>query len=115
MKSYFLGKKEANVELSEPSMIGNNSLLQTGVRIIGPVIIGNNCIIGPNVKIGPNVSIGDNVTIKNCQIDNSIIMNDCKIDSKIHISHSIMPYRCEIETLDKTKLILSEDSKISLQ
>ena len=115
MKSYFLGKKEANVELSEPSMIGNNSLLQTGVKIIGPVIIGNNCIIGPNVKIGPNVSIGDNVTIRNCQIDNSIIMNDCKIDSKIHISHSIMPYRCEIETLDKTKLILSEDSKISLQ
>jgi glucose-1-phosphate thymidylyltransferase len=114
MKSYFFGSKEENVQLGEPSMIGTNSKLQNGVKIIGPVLIGKNCSIGPNVTIGPNVSIGDNVSIKNSDIDNSIIMTDCKIDSKMHISNSIIPYRSEISSSSSANLILSEDSKISL-
>lgn len=115
MKSYFLGKKDENVEIIEPSMIGSGTVLHSGSKILGPVIIGKNCIIGDNAIIGPNVSIGDNTTVKNCQIDNSIVMNDCYINSNIHISNSIIPYRCEITTSEYAKLILSEDSKLSLE
>lgn len=114
MEPYFYGKKEENAEIVPSVMVGKGTIIYPNSKIIGPVLIGNDCIIGPNVKIGPNVSIGNNVRIENCEIDNSIIMNECLINSKIHLSQSIVPYRCNIEASGNTKLILAEDSKLSL-
>jgi len=84
-------------------------------NITQPVIIGSNCQIDNSVKIGPYVSIGDNVTLKNCQIDNSIVMDDCIIDSNIHISDSIIANNSVIENkeLKKHVFLLGERSKIN--
>ncbi|HWY34681.1 MAG TPA: glucose-1-phosphate thymidylyltransferase, partial [Nitrosopumilaceae archaeon] len=59
MKPYFLGKKEADVSISGNVMVGENTVLKTGSKIIGPVIIGKNCTIDSGTQIGPNTSIGD--------------------------------------------------------
>lgn len=70
--------------------IGKNTRIRSGTYIVGPVVIGENCDIGPNVVILPSTTIGDNVSIRSfTEIQNSIIMNDCRIYSHGQISNSI--------------------------
>ena len=84
-------------------------------NIIHPVIIGKNCDIDDSVTLGPYVSVGDGVTLKNCKIDNSIVMDNCLIDSNIHISDSIIASNSIIENknLKKHAFLLGERSKIN--
>jgi len=114
MKPYFHGKKIGNVELNGKVITGMNSEIENNTSIIGPVLIGNNCKIGINVKIGPNVSIGDNCILENCTIENSIIMDNCKINEVKKISQSIIGYNSKISKAKDSLFILCEDSKIEL-
>ena len=94
---------------------GKNTIITSDSHIQGPVIIGKNCKIGPSVRLGPYVSVGDNSELKDCNIENSIIMKNCKIDAKIQLSNSIISHGSEIEHSDsKHQLLLGERSKIKL-
>jgi len=85
------GEVEEGVVLREKVSIGKNTRVRSGSYIVGPVVIGENCDIGPNVVILPSTTIGDNVTIRSfTEIQNSIIMNDCRIYSHGKISNSIV-------------------------
>ena len=89
----------------------------TNVKIDGPVIIGNNCKILGNTSIGPNVSVGDNSIISASHIENSIIMNNCKIDTVTKIKDSIIASNSEIKdnSVNEDKIfLLGEGSKLSL-
>ena len=116
MKPFFLGKKDDQAEISGNTMIGKNTHISKEARIIGPVIIGENCVI--DAKIGPNVSIGNNCILKNCEIENSIIMNNCKIETDSKIEKSIIAPNSEIQAnLERSEgkmLLLGEGSKIRL-
>ncbi len=116
MKPYFLGEKDEKVEISGNVMIGENTHLCNGAKIIGPVIIGKNCII--ESEIGPNTSIGDNCILKYCKIENSIIMNNCKIETDEKIKNSIIASDSEIKSKVEGEigkmLLLGEGSKIRL-
>jgi len=97
-------------------IIGNNCVIEENVIIQGPTIIGNNCKILSKSKIGPNVSIGDNSIISVSLIENSIIMQNCIIDSIAEIKDSIIANNSEIiDGKDTAKIfLLGEGSKISL-
>ena len=73
-------------------VIGKNSSISRDSFITGPAIIGDHCTIGPAARIGPYVSVGNNSVLKKCDVENSIIMDGCKINSKIHISDSIVAH-----------------------
>ena len=96
--------------------IGKNTNISRDSFITGPVIIGDNCNIGPATRIGPHVSIDNNCSIKQCDIENSIIMADCKIDAKITISDSIVAHASEITNhhLKKHQFLLGERSQVRL-
>ena len=96
--------------------IGKNTTISRDSFITGPAIIGDNCIIGPAARIGPHVSIDTNCTIKQCDIENSIIMADCKIDAKITIADSIIAHASEITNhhLKKHQFLLGERSQVRL-
>jgi len=116
MISYFHGKKEDNVSLKGNIMVGEKTIIKSGADIEGPVIIGNNCHIEAGVRIGPNTSIGDNSIIKKGDIENSIIMADCEIDSNIKIRDSIIAFHSKIKTQklhDGKIFLLGEGSEIS--
>ncbi len=54
---------------------------------------------------------------KNCNIENSIIMSDCKITSKVDLSSSIIAYGSEIEDNEipkKHEFLLGERSHLKL-
>ena len=99
-------------------MIGKNTILKSNVKIFGPVIIGYNCIIKEHSIIGPNTSIGNDCNISKCQVSESIIMNNCNIDSDIKIRDSIIAYNSEIiinnQNTNEKKFLLGEGTKITL-
>ncbi len=85
------GEIEEGVIIRGKVAIGKNTKIRSGTYIVGPVVIGDNCDIGPNVVILPSTTIGNNVSIRSfTEIQNSIIMNDCRIYSHGQISHSII-------------------------
>ncbi len=116
MKPFFLGERDDQVEILGNVMIGENTFISKGSKIIGPVIIGKNCLV--ESEIGPNASIGDNCILKNCKIENSIIMNDCKIEANSEIKNSIIASNSEIQSnLEENSakmFLLGEGSKIRL-
>tara|TARA_B100000029_G_C17555414_1_gene951541 strand:+ start:585 stop:1625 length:1041 start_codon:yes stop_codon:yes gene_type:complete len=100
----------------ENNIIGEETVIESDVKFTGPVIIGKNCRISSGSLIGPNVSIGDNTTISVSSIENSIIMENCKINSSTEIKNSIIANNSEIkdDAEDKKIFLLGEGSKISL-
>jgi len=98
-------------------VIGKNSLISRDSFVKGPVIIGENCHIGPAARIGPYVSVGNNSSIKRCDVENSIIMADCKIDSKLHITDSIIAHGSEVVDNPEPKrhqFLLGERSQVKI-
>jgi glucose-1-phosphate thymidylyltransferase len=116
MKPYFFGNKEGDVIIEGNVMIGKGTKLKTGSKLIGPLIIGKNCIIENNTRIGPNTSIGDNTNISNSDIEDSIIMNDCSIDSIRKIKNSIISTNSKINEAqsDEKRLLLGEGTNIEI-
>ncbi len=96
--------------------IGKNCTIDPESKIIGPVIIGDNCTIKHSVTIGPNVSIGKNSHLDNCNIKNSIVMDDCVICASIKVIDSIIADGTEIKNNDSNESVylLGERSKITL-
>jgi len=96
---------------------GKDSSVSRDSFIMGPVIIGDNCTIGPRVRIGPYVSIGNNSVLRECDIENSILMQNCKIDTKIHLKDSIVAGGSEITNNQeprKHQFLLGERSQLKL-
>ncbi|AKB27915.1 Glucose-1-phosphate thymidylyltransferase [Methanosarcina siciliae C2J] len=127
------GEIEEGVIIRGKVAIGKNSRIRAGTYIVGPVVIGENCDIGPNVVILPSTTIGDNVSIRSfTEIQNSIIMNDCRISSHGQISNCIIGsnntlgpgftaeekenleinINCKIHTAPKLGTILGDDNRI---
>src|SRR3989338_508601 len=118
MKPYFRGVKEDGVLINGKVMINDSTIIKKGAHIEGPVIIGKNCVIESNTHIGPNTNVGDNSKISKCKISNSILMDNCNIDSEIKIVKSIIAYNSEIISNQKNTnekiLLLGEGTKIIL-
>ncbi|BFI73642.1 glucose-1-phosphate thymidylyltransferase (EC 2.7.7.24) [Nanoarchaeota archaeon] len=68
--------------------IDENTIIENSV-IKGPAIIGKNTII-KNSYIGPYTSIGNNCYIENSEIEDSIIMDGCKIIDIERMSESLI-------------------------
>ena len=108
---------DTDSKIQDNIVVGKNTEISRDSHISGPVIIGKNCKIGPAVRIGKYVSIGDNCIIKNCNIENSIIMSDCKINSRLDLQSSIISHGSEIEDNDtpkKYEFLLGERSHLKI-
>ena len=118
MKPYFSGIKEDDVLIEGNVMIGDGTMINSGSKIIGPVIIGKNCLIDNNVFVGPNTSIGNNTKLSQCNIKNSIIMNNCEINCNVEIKNSIIAPNSKISRDEMNQnekiFLLGEGTKIVL-
>ena len=102
---------------AEDHIVGEDTTIESNVKINGLVTIGDNCHILSGSSIGRNVSIGDNSTIYASGIENSIIMKNCKINSNVEIKNSIIANNSEIidnSSGEEKIFLLGEGSKISL-
>jgi glucose-1-phosphate thymidylyltransferase len=114
---YFLGEKEEGVKINGKIMVGEKSKINKDVILNGPVIIGENCLIESGI-IGPNVSVGNNSQIAKCNLNNSIIMENCEIKLELNINNSIISKNSKIlqkQNIDsKNIFLLGEGTKIYL-
>lgn len=114
-----LGVIEQGANLTGNIAIGKGATVHDRVTIRGPVIIGEHCEIGPDVYVGPFTSIGNNVTIRNSEVENSIIMDKTHIDCGRRIVDSLIGRQASIidekARLPKGhRLILGDMSYVSL-
>lgn len=112
-------KIEGNVEAS--SVIQGRVSIGEGTEVVnsvvrGPVIIGKNCTIS-NAYIGPYTSIGDGVLVENCEIENSIVMDEVRISNfSVRIDSSLIGKKVEIIEVDSkpkgVQLIVGDLGKV---
>ncbi len=114
-------KQEASLEgvcVQGRVSVGKNAQVKKGAMIRGPTIIGENAIIENEVYIGPYTSIGKGTIVKKGEVENSIIMENCRIEINTKIIDSVIGADSEIVTNQKGpkghKLIVGENSKIIL-
>jgi len=90
LQPYNHGTIEDTATVTNPVGIGRGTVIHNRTTIRGPVIIGDHYEIGPNAYIGPYTSIGDNVTIRNTEIENTIIMEGTHIECGRRITDSLI-------------------------
>lgn len=83
------GDVEGGAGIDGLVQIGAGTVVRNDVKIIGPAIVGENCLL-ENCNIGPFTTIGSGTSIKNAEISNSIILNNCRIDCPLKIVESIL-------------------------
>ncbi len=80
--------------LGRADIAQNARIVNSNIR--GPVIIGNNCHI-ENAYIGPYTSIYDRTTIRNSEVEYSIILDECRIENvDLRIESSLLGREAEI-------------------
>jgi len=113
------GELSQETDLTGNLSIGSGSKTTGSVSIRGPAMIGNNCTIGPDVFIGPYTSIGDGCRLRNVEIENSIVMKDCSIESGRRIIDSLIGSNSTIADGERRvpkgyRLILGERSFVQV-
>ena len=114
------GKIEEGAVVSGRVSIGEGTIIKKGACIRGPAIIGQNCFIGHGVFIGPFTSIGNNVEILNGEIEYSILLANCKINTNHKIIDSLIGENCTIVSEGTApmnrgnKLVIGDNSNIKL-
>ncbi len=89
------GEVEENATIKGNVVVGEGSVIMSGVYIVGPVMIGKNCRIGPNCYIRPYTSIGDNCHVGAAvEIKNSIIMAGTKLPHHNYVGDSVIGENC---------------------
>ncbi|MFX0096166.1 MAG: sugar phosphate nucleotidyltransferase [Candidatus Hodarchaeota archaeon] len=78
--------------------IGNNTVIEPGVRITGPVFIGDDCHIKKRAEIDANTSIGSNVALgESVKIGGSLIYEQSEIGNETRIRDSIVAEKTVVE------------------
>ncbi|UCE73670.1 MAG: NDP-sugar synthase [Methanomassiliicoccales archaeon] len=68
------------------------------VRIVPPVLIGDECWIGENSEIGPYTCLGNSIEVlSETKITNSVVLGNTLIGRSNHLKEVIIGYGCTIE------------------
>jgi glucose-1-phosphate thymidylyltransferase len=87
---YNRGSLEKNVKTSGIVCVDEGTVVRAGTTLRGPLIIGKNCEIGPDAYVGPYTSVGDGTIVRGTELENSIIMSQCRIECKKRIVDSLI-------------------------
>jgi glucose-1-phosphate thymidylyltransferase len=96
LSAYNKGDLDSDVKTSGIVCIDEGTAVQRGTTLRGPLIIGKNCQIGPDTYIGPYASIGDSSVIRGAEVENTIVMGECRIECKKRIVDSLIGRNTQI-------------------
>lgn len=91
-------------------------------RITGPVMIGKRCVI-ENAFVGPYVSVGDDCVIRDSHVENSVILEECRIEAvRGKIEDSLFGKGCRVVKSERHpehgqeshKFLLADHSEIQV-
>ena len=88
---------EGAAYIGERVSIGEGTVLEDGVMILGPAVIGKNCQIRHNAYIRQNVIIGDGCVVGNAtEIKNSILFNKACAPHFNYVGDSILGFHAHL-------------------
>lgn len=77
--------------------IGEGTVIEDGVMIKGPAIIGRNCEIRHGAYIREHVIVGDDSIIGNsCELKHSLLFNHCAVPHFSYVGDSIFGYKAHL-------------------
>jgi glucose-1-phosphate thymidylyltransferase len=95
-KGRIQGKLDAKTRTEGEVIIGAGSVVENSI-LRGPLVIGERCVI-QNTYVGPFTSIYDDVTIRNSEIEHSIVLERCVIqDIPVRIEGSLIGKEVRIQ------------------
>jgi len=101
LKPYNHGTIEDTATVTNSVGIGEGTITHSKTTIRGPVVIRTHCEIGPNAYIDPYTSIGDHATIRNTEMENTIVMEGAHIDCGRRITDSLIGQNVTILSHEK--------------
>jgi len=111
------GVAEEDTSIRGRVSVGLHTKIMNGAIVVGPSVIGSDTTLDEGVYIGPYTSLGNKVTVKRGEIENSILMDGCIIDTEERIINSLIgPYSIVTSNsegrLRGKRLILGERSRV---
>ncbi len=112
------GSIHESVKIEGKVHIGIGSQIKQGVKIVGPVIIAENCIL-ENCTVGPYVTVGQGTIIRDATITDSIVLDNAIIDVDIHIDNSLLGKACQLlkrkgEEMHGHRMVIGDKTVIEL-
>ena len=114
---------EVKGDVDEASRLIGDVHIEAGAVVInstitGPVMVGQNCRI-ENATIGAFTSVGDGCTLRECRIENSVILEECHIEAVPGcIEESLLGKGCRIikspVSQESHKFLLADHSEIQV-
>jgi glucose-1-phosphate thymidylyltransferase len=118
LKPFVRGTVEKGATIVGKVGIERGAIVKSGAEIRGPAIIGTDCVIGGSARIGPYTSVGDKTSIENAEIEDTIIIGECRIDSKRRLTHSLIGRNVTVTSAngvaEAVQLVVGENSAVSI-
>jgi glucose-1-phosphate thymidylyltransferase len=113
------GKVEDGASVIGRVKIGKGTVITGRSVVRGPAIIGEDCKIGPNAYIGPYTAVGDRCHISFAEVDDSIVMDDARIEVRRKLMRSMIGKGSRVLNAENlvpsgTRLIIGENTTIYL-
>lgn len=113
------GMIEEDAKVMGKVRIEKGAVIAKGSVVRGPAVIGKNCVIGPNTYIGPYTSIGDDSKLIGADIEASIVIGECVIETSNKIVNSLIGRHTVIRSANNRlpkgqQLIVGENSTLFL-
>lgn len=118
LRSNNQGHVQEGVELHGPVKIGEGSKLLGRTKVLGPAVIGKDCLITDSY-IGPYTSLGNNVELHSAEVENSILFDNVRVASPKRMQSSIIGEGSVIASEQHTKpsghrLVIGENAVVDL-
>ena len=110
--TYFehLGAVSRGAKLSGSVRVGPGAVVEDGVEIHGPVVVGAGVRLAGGTRVGPETAIGDGVVLDSVQIRKSIVLEGAQIGGPIRIVNSLVGRNVTI----RSRIPLDADLKLVL-
>ncbi len=113
------GTVEEGAQIEGNVLVGKGTHIAADCLVRGPVTIGENCVIEGSY-VGPYTSVGDGVTIRNSEVEHSVIFSGATIDASERICNSLVGLNATIVDARRThpktahRLIVGDNSFVEL-
>jgi len=116
------GQLKANYKGKDNVYVGEGTIIQEGVTIVGPAIIGKyallghssfirgNCIIGNNVQLGHAVEVKGSIFLDDSKVAHLNYVGDSIVGGKVNISGGAMLANYRLDK--KSIMVIAEENKI---
>jgi UDP-N-acetylglucosamine diphosphorylase / glucose-1-phosphate thymidylyltransferase / UDP-N-acetylgalactosamine diphosphorylase / glucosamine-1-phosphate N-acetyltransferase / galactosamine-1-phosphate N-acetyltransferase len=97
MRTGLRNRCQGTAYIGENVCVGEGTVLEDGVMIIGPAVIGRNCQIRHNAYIRQGAIIGDNCVVGNStEIKNAILFNNAQAPHFNYVGDSILGHKAHL-------------------